>query len=899
MENKKQLIIIPPMSEALKKLNEVLEGISGDENVEISIIDDLKELSQFVASCGQCLILVSNAKKCATFLQENKFVLLKHHCKTILFTPKEIPAKTLVKFTKIGLTESILENSPPKTFLYKVKLQLRSIKTIKPQEDAEQLIKSLDNSKTQNPDYSDNEIKEKQSTVENITNLDINNKKRNDESEETIDYGNPLKGKISPQEEQIDTNWKSNRNKHANIENTDEENMKAESELTSIDMYYRGKNKKIDSMLEFDEDDLNLKNVELIDQNTSSEKKSSFVDVINEGSMKQKRIDLPTEDVASDKNKSRVEQEILIDPRKNKKLLDEPESDLELNMTRRRHQDAKEKDLKTKDKEIQDTDGYLKGKLSGNTDFEEDEIKNDSEYDNSELQKDKKKSSVELDLLAGNNNKRRPDIESAPSNNTHEGQVDKIDGNMIGDPGTVEKIRTRMNGSSQSNKNTSLDEDDALDLLNKKENSSEKEKDYIDTESLVLNAIKKGKEIQFSHDNDEEVELKKPLINLDSIDVPNKKDLPPSTEPKEKGPYKNQSLEIINAEKTSRKENDLNENEDLALRSHKSSGIKSKKDGNQIHDGHTDKIDTFYRGGETKNKEQNWDNLTDKKSTLELLPGQKKSGMSTVAAEDKNLDETTIDYRKLKEEFEMMSSGPHGAESSVPSTLVSNNLKNEDDSGSFKVIEIDPKSLDFSITLINSIYIKDIKPKQILTLIAYELAVNYHCFPVFYNYKLSDKKYTEIFNSFIELDASKMPSDLKSWWNEFKKDTDLFEHFQSKSMTTWRCPDIVNNNEVWEDVELPTWSEQELKDKQVELIFPYFDGLDRMGLAIVIFPQGVNPRVANGLLTTLEMARTLFLDTIQRYQVAPAKEDSSPKHKSENKNILSFFAGLFGKRKAG
>ena len=120
------------MSEALKKLNEVLEGISTDENMEISIIDDLKEFSQFLGTTGQCLILCSNAKKCVTFLQENKSIIAKHNCKTILFTSVEIPVKTLTKFTKIGLTESILESSPPKTFLYKVMLLRRSSKTTKP-----------------------------------------------------------------------------------------------------------------------------------------------------------------------------------------------------------------------------------------------------------------------------------------------------------------------------------------------------------------------------------------------------------------------------------------------------------------------------------------------------------------------------------------------------------------------------------------------------------------------------------------------------------------------------------------------------------------------------------------------------------------------------------------------
>ena len=143
MENKKQLVIVPPMSEPLQKLNEVLQGIASDENMEISIVDDAKELAQFLGTSGQCLVAFSNAKKCATFLQENRFLLAKSHSKVILLTPKEIPAKTLIKFTKVGLTESILENSPPKTLLYKVKLLLRSIKTITPQLDKDQVVKSM------------------------------------------------------------------------------------------------------------------------------------------------------------------------------------------------------------------------------------------------------------------------------------------------------------------------------------------------------------------------------------------------------------------------------------------------------------------------------------------------------------------------------------------------------------------------------------------------------------------------------------------------------------------------------------------------------------------------------------------------------------------------------------
>ena len=76
-----------------------------------------------------------------------------------------------------------------------------------------------------------------------------------------------------------------------------------------------------------------------------------------------------------------------------------------------------------------------------------------------------------------------------------------------------------------------------------------------------------------------------------------------------------------------------------------------------------------------------------------------------------------------------------------------------------------------------------------------------------------------------------------------------------------------------------------------------------MGMAIVIFPEGLNPKCTNALLTVLEMARSLFLDTIQRYQVRPINEERKEIDTSlvveDKKNVLGFIGGLFGKKKVG
>ena len=901
MENKKQLILIPPMSEALKKLYEVLTTISEDENVEISIIDDLKELSQFIATTGQCLILASNAKKCANFLQENRFILAKYHCKTILFTPKEIPSKTLVKFTKIGLTESILENSPPKTFLYKIKLQLRSIKTNNAQEDSEKFIKSLENNKMQNSENSDFDLKEKNFTENNIIDDEMNKKNLFQANDQVLDYSDKLKEKIKLEEESIDTNWKTERKKDINIDFTKEKETPVDSAIASIDMYLRGKN-KLDSMLEFDEEDLGKsKKFEIVNLDPDPAKKSSYADVIEEGSMKQKRLNHPPLQLEDQEKKAIAEIDLFIESRKNKKSFDEIDSDLDIDLNRRRQQNLEE-EAKTKDKMIEDIGGYLKGKL--NTDIRSDEeIDNKSrkDYDNSEIHKEANSQDFDLDLLTEDEQASEKNSNDPLLDNVHDGLVDKIDSNMIGDSGTVDKIRTRMNGTSDRSNKPQQDEEDMLTYGRKKENTDIEEEDSKKEKHLSNELeIEDTDSIEKTHDGDDEIEFKDSHEDIELLDDDNDNDNKETDDSantlKEHDRKKQISLEI-QLEKSAAKTTTENE-EDSSFDSRDSSSLKQEKNGNKIHDGHVEQIDSFYRGGESKKKDQNWDNLTDKKNTTQSVFSSKKSGMTLMTAEQKEYDETTIDYRKLKEEFDLMYNGDPTINNIDNSYNVNSNLKNNEDGGSFKVLEINPLSLDFSINIINSILNKDIKSKQIFAMLTDELINHYHCFPVFYKYSLSDKKFSEIFNSFLEIHDNRVSSEKKSWWSEFKNDTNLFEHYHKKTMTTWRCPEIVNDGVIWEDVELPSWAQQELTNKHIELIFPYFDGLDRMGLAVAIFPEGINPKAVNGLLTVLEMARTLFLDTIERYKVVQEKEVISTKEETQKKTVLSFFNGLFGKKKA-
>ncbi len=899
MENKKQLIVIPPMSEALKKLYQVLEGISGDENVEISMIDDLKELSQFVASTGQCLILASNAKKCATFLQDNKAMLAKNHCKTILFTPKEIPSKTLIKFTKIGLTESILESSPPKTFLYKIKLQLRSIKSINPLDDSEKMIKSLENNKPLQSEITDFEIKEKSLTEDSIIE---NTRTKKKSFEESIDYLDPLKENDRLEEENIDTMWKTNRKKTIDLNITEEKNATLESDNANIDMYYRSKKNKLDSMLEFDEEEPNqAKESHLIDLENSSAKKSTYADVIDEGYMKEKKLNQTQSTFEEDQKKAIAEIDLIIAPKKNKNIFEDLDSELDINLNRRRQERTDNEGAKTKDKMLEDLGGYLKGKIAHHSEIlEENEKKKNDNYDNSDIDEQSAQMKIDLDLSTKAQQKAKENLEEELLNDSHDGVVDKLDNNMFGDSGTVDIIRTRMNGAlkdSKSDQEEQLTSDHKREKISLNEEFSKKHKDLNKDNSLDQD-LEADHLVDLAEADEEELELKNSKKESLSNKDDNLRDLLASDDTEEENQQKQNSIDL-QLEKASNS-HDPGADEDLAssLRSRKSSVIQPKKQANQIHDGLVDKIDSFYRGGDSSKKEQNWDNLIDKKNAIESTEGSKRSGMRLLSAEKQQYDETTIDYRKLKAEFEQMSSGANEIENNDGLLKTDTHYLRNEDNGSFKVLEINPLCLDFSINVVSSILNVEFKPKNIFTMISNELLDNYNGYSVFYNYNISDKNFSEVFNSFNEIQNTKITLEKKIWWNEFKSNTPLFEHFHKLTMTTWRCPEIVKNNEIWEDVELPSWAQQELINKHLELIFPYFDGLDRMGLAITIFPEGLDPKTVNDLLTSLEMARTLFLDTIVRAKSMQKKEDNSSTDNPDKKLVSSFFNGLFGKKKA-
>lgn len=912
MENKKQLVIVPPMSEPLQKLNEVLQGIAGDENIEISIIEDAKELAQFVGSAGQSLVAFSNAKKCATFLQENRFTVAKTHSKIILFTPNEIPAKTLAKFVKLGLTEAILEGSPPKTLLYKVKLLLRSIKTTtSQQDDKDQVVRSMTDGTAPVETGEATVKKAAEAEGESLSYLaDEKAKFKKEESEEAVDYGGSLKGKNNFQEEALDTNWKSKLTTDDTTSSSDSDADRLKSEESSnIDKYYRGKN-KTDSPIE----------------EVKPEKKSRLeVDESEDlyGKTKDKNSNLEIEPADKPKRKSKDEEEENDFSFRSKKveLVEEEENDLEpatSELTDEEKAEAHQKELdeldamieaakKRKAIEADNLGGHYKGRVSNQDETtDEDELKEEKEYDNSDLHTREK--SLDLNLAPGEKEARqsRNDEEGDLEKDPNEGEVDNINNNMQSDKGSTDKINTNMIGEINKDANNRSARD-SFDRDSEKKTSEEKaDKDLhgkleITPEGEDNLEKEKSVALEKAVKERESSETDLPLESADNDKLPTDK----NSEADEASGYlksKTSPLKLVDSDKESNREQNNEDDEDKERTKRTAAADIEKNNERRHHDGKADKIDTHYRGGDAKKAEQNWDGLDhNKQESIALEKSSRRESETAAASKKIDNGEITIDYRKLKEEFEGMGRSGQGSNSNEGSITSSNSLEDSEDAGSFKVIEINARGFIFSVDILNLLYQPGTKPIDFYKKIAEEIITHYKGYSLFYTYKTGEQKHTESFDSIMHFGDNLVPSDLKEWWVDTKPNSEFLSTYFNKAMTTWLCREIPNKSGgegFWEDVELPAWASNELKDKKVELVFPYFDGVDRMGVGVVVFPQGINPSDEKSIFVTLELTRAIFLETIQRKLSSSDDQSADASPEPIKKNITSLFSGLFNRNKA-
>lgn len=931
MELKKQLAIIPPMSEPLKKLNEVLDGIAVEENIEISIIDDLKELSQFLGSAGQCLITFSNAKKCATFLQENRAMIQKSHSKVILLSPKEIPAKTLIKFTKIGLTEAILETSPPKTLLYKVKLLLRSLKTSAgKQAEKDQVVKSMIDINQSTGMKGEINADREHVAVDIDYNEENSTNKKIHQEENAINYDDHIKSKAMTHEDSIETHWKSKRKTEETSLFGDEKTYKEDQEenLNEIDMYYRGK-RKISS------------GEELEIEKAKKEQEESAQEEIEQRHLKQKHYEETTIDLDVTKKESTeadgdeerplnytlnpTEELSLFDKETPSSELISTEEETEEHKKRREldeldslFEEAKKRLEEKQLEELEDEANRSAGPINTEIEFE-DEEKSDFLETEEEISPKRKSQSQDMVFAEEKDRPADQEIEEVTKERKKRANTElEIDENLAGRQGQSDVIDSLMKSEFTTDESKKIQSNDLVSKTKKQQENEE-----VDENNDAVKKLK-NTEIDFSENDDnqnlDELEendgdlnnqSKETTINLDDSNT-NSEDIDQNDElnADEAGHSKKETnIKLSDSPKEAKKKNDDDESGEISLRKMRQTDLEFSDDNeNLVGNGKVDQIDTFYRSGNRSKNDQNWDILNSKESEISLALGKKsrKDDENLSNGPRKDAGEITIDYRMLKAEFDSLARGEFVSDNEEEAQRKKVGSSTEDEEGSFKVIEVNPKGFDFGINVLNLIYQKESRPADFYKMISEEMISHYQGYPIFYSYKVSEKKHHEAFNSIMQTPQNDKHVELIEWWSAHKDKDALFEDYFLKTMTTWICRDVKSkksNEEHWEDVELPSWAQNELGNKMVELVFPYFDGVDRMGIVLVIFPNGINPKNEKDIEITLEMARVIQLDSIQRKTKQKESDieelENQEEEKSNKKNVLSMFSGLFKGKKTG
>ena len=213
-QKNKPLIFLEPLSQTLQKLKEIISENAESEGIEVFQVDEIAEMAQLLPTVGQSLTLTSSPKKCAIFLQSNKRNIKSLQSKTLLLSPKAIPRKTLDKFMKVGLTECIVEPVNPKTLLYKVRLQIRSLST---QDEEEEMSSRFSKDVKADDNDKNGKLRTEKGVIWDDEETPDGEKKERKEMEEVL-IDDPKKSKKKYQEESIDGYYKGKKKEQEEVE---------------------------------------------------------------------------------------------------------------------------------------------------------------------------------------------------------------------------------------------------------------------------------------------------------------------------------------------------------------------------------------------------------------------------------------------------------------------------------------------------------------------------------------------------------------------------------------------------------------------------------------------------------------------------------------------------------
>ena len=886
MENTKHLIVVSPMSETLQKLYEVLIEIADDEKINITEIEEGRELNRLI-SLGQSLIIFSIDKHCDLFLQENKSLITKFHSKVILFIPKEIPAKVLAKFLKAGLTEAIQEGSPPKTLLHKVKIHLRSIKAGNHEseaEDKDQVVKnnSIDLSKISE---AMSDLSKHRAMASHDVSPEMNYLKKGEGA--GTDKKGELKGNHSLKLDDISTSWNSKRRSNYSGFDTD-------NGLTSFknkrekDIYYPLK-KRIDTSLETISKDIN-KRKKLRETNTNhlslnkitniasalkSGKKArgvtgNSVESLDDGELPIESVDYglgnkfnkkeidQTEESYKKAEPDQWEAEVFDVKNKLSKMLDDLDA-AENNTEESLANEEEEKKGETEENQEEQAGYRIEKKLP----FRKDRSENSDEAEEEDKQADEeiKRNKSEKKLY--------------PEADFEENTTEELPAESVENANKNQNGEKKLSETTQDSKKKPLSEESSADFDHEKK----KYRDVADNdhESLKKDIDENGHNYKKESQDDIFIDM--------SGSQKEKKSNKGAGESDDLADSSNEdNLELGDKNTETRNEYSDDVNNDESSNNDNEDGLTNDKNANdKSNRAKGNNQDPSLTNDNNKKNPYSWGNLIDKNksSSLDISKSNRPRVDLSFSYLGKNVSDQVINYHKIKKEFEKKTPIEEPIVEDPPPKEIIREVPLPEEVIPREIVETDVRGIEFCISIVKLIYKKDTEDIDYFKAISKELISQYKGQVDFYTYDLSRNVHLEIFNdSAVKANA-------------------LDEYF-TKTLPTWRCSEVenkTNKEEIWESTELPRWAISELIDKKVELIFPYFDGTDLMGTAVVFFPEGVDVSKEKSIMLTLETARTALLNTIQRKENIVVQNSQESSVWDKVKKAITFMQRFFSKKK--
>ena len=885
---KKPIIFFEPIYEKLQNLKAIYEEENNDPEFEseievFSVSDDLEAL-QILETLAPALWITSSPKKCIIFAAKNKKKFKKTKSKMALLSATALPAKASKKIQQLAIN-LLLEPIVPKTLKYKLNLLVRSLPQRKSSEDEN--IQTLE--KNEEAPKKAKEMRLEKLMADDDLVGQLENQITNDDSQE-VDLLDTQAATSSSLSFNFDSD-PSEDSKDLNLVDLDDDSSKNGFDDVQIDIYDSGsKKKKLDveeetledlysfekkkkSTFDLDEDPLDKKRSDLlIDDLEDESKKNIDLDLIESFDDNQKNIDLLFDEHLDEKDKKNASSPLLEDEEQSKKNSLDLIFDDDLDSTKEKKQlTLEEEDEKNKERidlDLIDDESLDKKKTSLDFLEEDDEKKKKlDELDIFEDETEKKKTDLDIEEIEEDLDltKDLESLEDEQAKNKKGGELDfdldeeQEDLRSLEDLGdedekNKEKIDLLFDEDLEEEKASDLDEIEEDPYQKKKKDLILEDHDLGDEKDKALDLLEEDLSQKNDRDlkvDDDESDLYGKDINLvvdddlDDSDAQKKKkkeielDLKKKTNLEVLDDFegkKKTHLDVEDVDLSEEKKDPLPEDWDIMDKNNilqaegwnkeQIDAVINQMEKNNWQD-RNENYQDFYQ--KLKDKAQPYDEEKEKKHDdflFSQLSEEKKKGKKQESKEEAKEEKTPLPEEE--------------------------NLYDKD-----KIFKPDTRGLEFSIKLVPYLRNPEKKQQDFFEFIANHLYKELGGRSRFL--KFSDGSFQDLYIADLSLEGLAQTSN--SW-------------AETKSA----------NSSTWKEVNVPNWSDETWQAEEQVFLFPYFEGVNLLGMGHVEIPKKVNEQDARFVEVLMENARTIYLEDFNDLSIS----SKGQKEKKESKPQINF-----------